>query len=289
MYIYPGDVGTKPSLKFLLSQTKYSEFNESPGSLESQTVRICDKISYFISDIEDGLLIGAIHLDDLDKYPIFKDVIKEAVENHIYGDEERVFAIIRNNILTILVNSVLKHSSVSILNGSNNKLLVNVEEAIEEEINNVYESLQRSILFKHFLVRRANRRAAHIVSCLFCQYLRYPELIPLKYRGKYIQEGPFRKKVNELYVKEPSNTEDILKKIKVDLGGWHYNRHNFAGCCERVEQEVEHKIADVICAKDYVAGMTDNFAEERFLIDVSCPDSTRTWKENGWDKIKWGV
>jgi hypothetical protein len=33
--------------------------------------------------------------------------------------------------------------------------------------------------------------------------------------------------------------------------------------------------------------MTDNYAEERFLKDVYCPDSANTWERNKWERKKW--
>ena len=290
MYKYKGNMTERPCLKYLLAKTKYSDqFNDSFGSPEAQTVRLCDKISYLISDIEDGLSIDAIHLEDIMTYEPFKKAL-ETEDPVNFANDEYVFSIIRSEVITDLIENVLDESSKRLdADPKEGEALISFDNTMEENVEKIFKEIQQKILFNNFMVVKANQRAKHIVSCLFCQYIRHPEIIPWKFRSKYAQESKrYRDIVNSVYIKNPvKDQKGISAPAKVKLSSWlhQHNKdlHGLNTSCEgAVKQESNIHLFDIICAKDYVAGMTDNYAEECFAKDIHCRDSIKIWDSNRW-------
>lgn len=280
-YDHSGPNTKHKSLAFLLKHTKYT-FADSAGSLEAQAVRICDKLSYFISDIDDGLRIGAIHIDDLMEHPILKAEIQRVVSGGLFTDwrDFRVFFRVRDHVLTTLVDSVLKQSEANLSRppGKRPQIVISLGPCELEETRRIYQELQKGRIFRHYSVDRANKRAQHIVSCLFCQYLRYPELVPWHFRRRYLG------RVKNFYDRLCSLYEtDLDKKVRFKLGKWLKRRDEQEGvsCVGAEKIVVDHRIGDLICVKDYVAGMTDQFAEEQFEKQVDCFPSRQAWNKLG--------
>jgi len=266
------------SLPFLLEETKYKEIEDNSGSLESQVVRICDKISYFISDIEDGLIIGALHLEELKRFGLILPVFEET-NGYIANmeDDYRRFRSKRDQILSNIVESVLKKGYFAKGNGT---LEIEPEEDVKKEMEEIYSVVEKTLFQDNILVKRANKRAKHIVSCLLCQYLRHPELITWRFRRRYIatEQNDYIKKLREIYLIR-NDEEGFEKKTSIELGNWqHEKQKKEEANCQAEEVVKDRTFADILCVKDYVAGFTDNYAEERYKSDVDCRGSRETWR-----------
>jgi dGTPase len=266
------------SLAFVLDHTKYKKFDKGPGSLEAQVVRICDKLSYFISDIEDGLAIGAIHIDDLMEHELLRAELKHVANSGASGqDDPRIFRQVRNNVLTKLIESLLARSTENLRKTKNRPpIVIALGESESNETKTIYKDLQKDIIFRHFFVDRATKRAKHIVACLFCQFLRHPELIPWSFRRKYLgRVDRYCKRLEEVYNITRADRRPF------DISEWLTNRGETEGvdCPGAVKAEFKRRIADLICVKDYVAGMTDRFAEKQFKKCVYCWASKDAWND----------
>jgi dGTPase len=267
------------SLDFLLTNSKYN-FEKGSGSLEAQAVRICDKISYFISDIEDGLIMGVIHLENLLEHDVLKEQIDGVIEKKFSAElrDHRIFLKARNGIISALIESVLEQSEKN-LNNRNKRLqytpIIDLPPNDQEERLTIFNDLQKDTIFRHFLVDRANKRAKHIVSCLFCQYLRHPELMPWTFRRRY-RKGvkKYFARIQELY------GLDLTLRLEFDMHDWwgHRQYEDDVDCVEASHPNTKQRIADLVCIKDYIAGMTDQYAEERFKKDVVCQASVNAWQ-----------
>ncbi len=274
------------SLRFLLAKTKYTSIPAGSGSLEAQVVRICDKISYFVSDIEDGLVIGALHLGQLLPWrgTLFEALPPEEAGRPTLGDDQHAFKLARDRILTKVVESVLRQTATNLAK-TPSELTVAAEPHIAKALADVYTNVQKRMFSENILVIRANRRAGHIVSCLFCQYLRHPELIPWGFRKGYSPDAgaALYPRLRGLYTR--SGKGDLQATLECDLRGWHEDRRtgdSAANCAQRLP--APRCVGDVICAKDYVCGMTDNFAEVRYKADVHCLQSRIAWEAHQMDR-----
>ncbi len=286
-YDHEGDPNKSRSLQFLLAQTKYPDIPTGSGSLEAQVVRVCDKISYFISDIEDGLIIGALHLGQLRPWRdnLF-DVLFSGGALGQDTEHDRVFRNARDKILTKVVESVLRQSAGNLTNAAGTGLVITPEPDTLKALSDVYHKVQRRMFEENILVTRANRRARHIVSCLFCQYLRHPELIPWRFRQGYGESGESAHydRLKEIYTR--SGSGDLEAAVTCNLQAWFQDRRERLSEANCSLQNPRRSVGDIICVKDYVSGMTDNFAEVRYKGDVECPQSRQIWKDAQMDRAR---
>lgn len=276
---------TEPkSLDCLLRDTKHAGIKQSNlrhGTVEAQLVRLCDKISYMISDIEDGFRIGALHSADLKPYEFLKAACPSCAETELDA-----FRRARSDVLKRVMNSMLIASASNLAaekTTPKDQLTIGLG-TVEGEVRGVYESVQKSRLFEHFLVKRAYRQAQHVVSCLFCQYLMHPELLPWPFRSNY-HEGKVSEVLKVLYDRQEMGTQ-----MRFDLAPWHdYLQEEVGLSCSsghsKIDKEIKgRKLGDLIAAKDYVAGMTDNFATACFRRAVCCSGSKESWRAAQYDE-----
>jgi dGTPase len=283
-YDFHSDAGKHKSLKFLQDNTKYDDIKDGLGTLESQVVRICDKVSYFFSDIEDGLIIGALHLEDLRAMPLFSPMLAAVKEHPASGGSDyRAFQLARDRVLTEIVESVLTTGVVAEADAPAGQPRIHPGKDVGDQMQAIYAEVQKDRLFRrNILVMRENQRARHIVSCLLCQYLRHPELIPWRFRSKYVVEkdNAYHQRLTNLYLIEPKKGS-LLQLLSCNMKAWHAFRAkgNEAMCPGAHRSELECVVADLVCVKDYVAGMTDDYAISRFHADVICNPSREAWEE----------
>lgn len=251
------------------SKSKYqSVLNNKYGSLESQTVRIADKISYMLSDIEDGAKMGAIRYDDVIKCRLFN---KAPVDlNSFYLDNTptsfyNLFISQRRAILKIVMEDVLTASEKRIAKIKNIEEVRNADEYlirfsadIQDCLDEIWDKLQSGLLHKDSRVEAANFRAAQIVSALFYLYAFSPELIDVNFRRN------FKLLANSDYM---NYYYDKLDR-KIGIAKHKVAQFNFNLLIGK-EIEIEgdnYRIPtyNIILAKDYVANLTDQNAIKEY-------------------------
>ena len=77
------------------------------------------------------------------------------------------------------------------------------------------------------------------------------------------------------------NIELKDEKASLDISEWLSVREEMEGvsCPGIFANKIERKVTDLICIKDYVAGMTDRFAESQFKKCVYCWASKEAWND----------
>ena len=269
--------------KNLGSIIKYSKYDNIKslskfGTIEGQVVRMCDKISYMISDLEDGIKIGGVHWDDLKEFEILK------YAKPLPGQTEMESIISsRSKILKGIIDALLQESKDRLERIDHparherpDSLLVELSDAVKTEMNNIYKNVQKKFLFNNVLVERSNRIAEHIVSCLFCEYLSYPELLPWKFRSEY-RDKKRKLNLSSIYGKS------LDREVKLKCDKWYslLRKKGVVQCGKK--KKLKRRLCDIVAAKDYVAGMTDSFAELCFKDFVSCKDSRHMWETSKYD------
>jgi dGTPase len=289
---YDRDDKDPKSLDNILALSKYKTVRvlSKWGSPESQVVRICDKISYMISDLEDGMSIGALHWDDIRDYDILKSAEPEMGE-----DEYAALKRNRSDILREVVDSLLSESKGLLSREKRNKgsslrpskVVIKPSPGVRRQMDGIYHKLEKPFLFKNIHVERSNRRAKHIVSCLFCTFLRYPELLPWHFRSRYRNIGG-KKSERLRFLEDSLYRMSLDERIKIDTYAWHRALNKPVVPCLREmlpkSARTKKRLCDIIAAKDYVSGMTDNFAEECMRQFVSCSASRDQWHVQGYDE-----
>lgn len=257
-------------LNQLIENTKYSDIiTNDPQKLssEAKTVRICDKIAYFISDLEDGFIVNAISISDLksiDTDDLFRSLRKAPYDL----SEHRSFLRCRNKIMSKLIGDCAGNRSID-------------ADKFKNLMKYVLENVQKGIICKNYYVKNSDEKGKLIVSCLFCQYLRNPELIgsqSFRYKyhnhaGSYLTIGvadtvSYYKRIRKLY--NILDTSDV----EVRLCEWFEENK----CSDsNIEQVFKRNIVDVICVKDWVASLTDRYAEKCYHEHVNCWKSKEKW------------
>jgi dGTPase len=149
--------------------------------LEGQAVRIADKISYFISDLEDGLRLAALSLEDLLACHFFHRM-PLSFKNESSVGLYRSFLTQRGTVLKLLMEDVLVSTEKRLVRATPSSVrgadgyMVNHSEEMARDVTEVWERLQKK-LHRDRRVRLASLRATRIVSDLTVLLAAAPGLI----------------------------------------------------------------------------------------------------------------
>jgi dGTPase len=261
--------GSELSQDAVYTKSKYQKLIDNKyGSLESQTVRIADKISYMLSDIEDGAKMGAIRYEDVIKCRLFNkapvdlnSLDLDNTPNSFYN----LFVSQRRAILKIIMEDVLTTSEKRLSQMKNNEevknadgYLIRFSSDLQDCMDEIWTKLQSGLLHKDSRVEAANFRAAQITSALFYLYAFSPELIDstFKQNHKLLENSHYMQSYN-------SKLERMIGIAKHKVA--HFNFNLLIG--KEIETEGDnYKIPtyNVILAKDYVASLSDQCALKEY-------------------------
>ena len=172
--------------------TKHAKFI-LPGNphLEAQAVRLADKISYLVSDLEDGIILGAVRREDLLSCRLFHYApvdFRATHENDIHCE----FLIERRNIIQIIMEDAIVSSESRIARLSNAVEARNVDHFVIDHsdemriaIDEVWNQIQKRRLHQDARVIMANLRAAKIIKELTVLFAIFPNLIDLRFEAAY--------------------------------------------------------------------------------------------------------
>lgn len=227
--------------------------------LEGQAVRIADKISYLISDIEDGLSIDAISVMDLldcslfHRAPLF--FINQSRETAL-----NQFLRQRKSLIKILVEDIIHASTIRIsqanlvdMNSARNaeSYIISYSEEIENDVKEVWAKLQTNLLFKNKNVLTANLLAAKIVSELVILFTLIPDLIDATFKSNHekLHSGEYLTYYRTKVGRTITLKSEMLNFMPFHLMiGTKYEPYNDIN-----NIQIEH----LILAKDYVCSLSD--------------------------------
>lgn len=235
------------------------------GSLEAQAVKISDKISYMLTDIEDGILIGAIQLSDLQACRLFSkppiDLYLKKEERTIEGLHE-LFLSQRGSIIKAIMEDVLNASAVRLstkaVNEYRTEYMIDFSPDMTACMNEIWRNVQSKKLHDTQKVSASNVKAAQIIEPLFYLYLFEPNLIDKQFVNQHncLKDSPYmefyqKQDINKVIV----NRQKVLQ-YKLDLS----INNNY----EMSSENYSVNIYDVVRAKDYIATFTDQKALREF-------------------------
>lgn len=226
--------------------------------LEGQAVRVADKISYFVSDLEDGLRLRAITADDLlscrffHRAPLnFAGSSNQALYQTFIEQRRHVLKILMEDIL-VATNKRLSRTSpdrVRIADG----YTVDHSDEILRDMGEVWTRLQSKRLHEDRRVKIANFRAARAVSDLTIAFAVCPQLVDIDFATEHSKLRTteyldhYRKAVGPSVLIQP-NLIDILRLERM------------IGIKHRAGQPANVAVEDLVQAKDFVATLTDSRA-----------------------------
>lgn len=244
----------------LVNKSKHKFLKDTSCHLEGQAIRIADKISYLISDLEDGIKMGAISLENLLSCRFFHRPPIDIIPSQSETLYER-FISQRRAILKVLMEDILNSTDRRL---SNFKRLEEVREnraytvdhsiEIKEEISEIWKNIQSGILHRNPKVIESNMRAAKVVTQLFYLYSFTPELIDANFLKNFLlldnsdYMNFYRRRLgDEVGIPKTHLTPLSIEKI---IGS------------ELHSQGANWKLPtfQLILAKDYIASLTDSKA-----------------------------
>ncbi|MCZ8531702.1 dGTP triphosphohydrolase [Alteromonas sp. PRIM-21] len=247
---------------------KNSKYNGEEGSvdihicnehchLEGQAIRAADKISYLISDIEDGIALGILKLEHLLSCKMFHRPPIDLREDVRNSSLLSMFIQQRPSIIRLLMEDVISETSKRLFRLKNTTdkcvrsagdYVVCHSQLIQDDMNEIWEKLQAGLLHSNTRVLSSNMRAAKKVTELTLLLALFPEHIDEYFRTEYIKVRG--SKYMRFY--EHKHKNQIINKKW--LGFLPLDR--MIGSSDRITKATP--TADIIQAKDYVASLTDS-------------------------------
>jgi dGTPase len=238
--------------------------------LEGQAVRIADKVSYLISDLEDGIHLGAITSDHLLRCRLFYRPpidMKQSEGESLY----RRFISQRRNIIKVLMEDIIIETGKRLARFNSLKqqirnsdcYAVDHSDDLKADVDEVWRLLQVNRLHKDPRVINANMRAARIVSQLALLFTIFPEFIDADFRTGHER---LHSKQYMRYYRECGAPAKL--KIQPELLGFLPLELLISDQNLSPGTSVDVPLEHLIQAKDFVAGLTDRQAtmlNEKFI------------------------
>jgi dGTPase len=252
------------SSEILLRSGKYDGYiPDGYCHLEGQAVRIADKISYFVSDLEDGLRLGAISIGDLLACHFFhRPPLNFQLSGHVSPYQS--FLAQRRGILKILMEDVLVATSKRLARTTPEgvrkatEYMVNHSEAVNHDVKEVWERLQVARLHEDRRVKLANLKATRIVSDLTLLFAASPGFVDADFSSEYARlksskyMNYYRGGAGKTVLVQP----ELLAFVPLE---------RLIGSKHSTKKSLEIPVEDVVMAKDFVAGLTDSRARRLHL------------------------
>jgi dGTPase len=246
----------------LVRSSKHKDLDDTSCHLEGQAVRIADKISYLISDLEDGIRMGAITYYDLMACKFFE---RAPIDMEVSSGESLFERFIsqRRSILKVLMEDILNASDERLVRLDNlqqvrttREYLIDYSSSIKKDVAEIWNKLQAGKLHHHPAVVVENGRAARIVRDLFLGYMTAPRLVSPSFRDSYL--GLADTEYISWYENKIGKKVGVPKRLLLEFS----YEHTLGS--EPISQGDNFLIDtfNLVMAKDYVASLTDTTAIE---------------------------
>lgn len=273
--------GKKHNINSIYGMSKHQDIiTEGFSHLEGQAVRAADKISYLLSDIEDGILLNVISLPELLSCRLFH---RGFIDLRLQPGESLYFKFVeqRGNLIKLLMEDIILESSKRLSRLKTKESVFNFDKyaidhspLIKRDMDEVWEKIQVAKLHKDPRVLAANMNAAKKVSDLTLLFIAIPGLIDESFRIeherlqslssayiKFYDKYGIEKVVNNEKVRFITDVQTkIFDFLPMDrLIGEENIKIDFSIAAQDI------RLYNIILAKDYVASLTDNRVNRLYL------------------------
>jgi len=253
----------------LIKRSKHKFLKDDSCHLEGQAIRIADKISYLISDIEDGIRMGAITTNNLMSCSFFLrppiDIVPskdETLYEKFLSQRRSILKVIMEDVLNATDKRLSKIKDLSEVRKTK-EYIIDHSSDIKTELNEIWTKLQTDIIHKHPKVIESNMRAAKIISELFFLYALTPEIIDCNfirnhnllknsdYINFYTNKVGLKVGIPKSSLIPFSIERNIGNKLHSQGANWQIDTYN------------------IILAKDYIASLTDDKALSEYKKHIN--------------------
>ncbi|ENZ8140777.1 TPA: dGTP triphosphohydrolase [Klebsiella aerogenes] len=247
--------GAGPSQENIWKYTKHKRYLKCGGysHLEGQAVRAADKISYLLSDIEDGIKLGSIQLHDLLGCRLFH---RAPIDFRMRSGENLYSKFIeqRGSIIKLLMEDIILESTKRISKLKSAADVFKAEhycifhsEQINNDMGEIWDKVQVNKLHLDPRVLSANMKASKMVSELLLLFTLFPEHINTQFRMEHerLNSTEYLKYYRDQHktIEIPHN---LLNFLPLDM---------MIGFQSGSTRDIN--VYQLILAKDYVASLTD--------------------------------
>lgn len=250
----------------LSKATKHTDLiKDESCHLEGQAVRIADKISYVIADIEDGIRMGIIAEEHLFNCKLFErppiDMAPspgESLYDRFISQRRAILKVIMEDVLKATDRRLSKISSKAEVR-RHSDYIVSYSEPLAMDISEIWNKLQAGLLHQNQEVIAEGKRAARIVTDLLFVYTLAPHLVDGRFRASHerLKDTNYIK-----WYQDEVGLEIGLSKRRVAPYAY---EHAIGRDLRSQGDNWIISISDLVQAKDYVASLTDSraFLEHR--------------------------
>jgi dGTPase len=250
----------KAGQRRLVLNSKHKDIKDDSCHLEGQAVRVADKVSYLISDLEDGIRVGAFGYSELlgcrffERPPI--DLIPasgESLWERFISQRRAILKVLMEDMLTSTDARIARLPSLQAVRHLRD-YVVDFSPALKEELDEVWQRLQKGILHKHRAVVAENMQAARIVRDLLITYTIAPELIEPRFA--ILHQGLKQTDYMKWYLQQLSDQVGLSEEV---LSRYAF-RHIIGAKLHKQGSNWLVPTENLVLAKDYVASLTDSRA-----------------------------
>lgn len=245
----------------LINNSKHKDLlDDTNCHLEGQAIRIADKVSYLISDLEDGIRMGVFKLEHFkqckffDRPPIdMSPAPGDTLYEHFISQRRSILKVIMEDILNYTDKKLSELKTIDCVRKSS-EYAVDFSPNVKAEITEIWRKLQSAILHKDSRVIAANMRATKIISNLLYLFALYPQLVESKFRKSHdkLKDSNYVK----FYTNKVGDTLGIPKRL---LSPYSYEKI-IGSDVKSQGDNFNIPTYNLILAKDYVASLTDTSA-----------------------------
>jgi dGTPase len=254
---------TKLGQRWLASRTKHADLsvnNDSFCHLEGQAVRIADKISYMISDLEDGIRSGIIDIASIMQCKFFhrpeinmKPLKTESLYERFVSQRRSILRLLMEDVLNATDGKLESCHTLSQVRSSSEYVVAH-SNCFQQEIDELWDKLVVKVLHRDREVIAAGSKAGRIVRDLLCLYVFAPGLVEERFHRVHsrLENTPY---INWYLnrcgpvVRIPQESLDTVIRDYAQV-------HNTA----LKSGSFNIPVHDIVMAKDYVASLTDQRA-----------------------------
>jgi dGTPase len=260
--------GHKEDKGTIYGNSKHQDIiKEGFSHLEGQAVRAADKISYLLSDIEDGIKLNAVSYNDLISCRLFH---RTPIDFRLKNGESLYFKFLeqRGSIIKLLMEDLILESSKRLTKINNTTTIFNVGQytifqsaTIDSDMDEIWKKIQVAKLHKDPRVMTANLNAARKVSELALLYVAFPSLIEEQFRLEHGRLKILSKKYIGHYDQFGSGDPDKAKYVEVSTDLFRFlPMDRIIGeelIIDATQSTQKLPVYDIVLSKDYVASLTD--------------------------------
>jgi dGTPase len=160
--------------------------------LEAQVADAADGLAYDAHDVDDALGVGLIALDDLGELEVWRRSLEQARQRHgALGPEQFRTAVVRS-LINWQVGELLEHTRRRLAEAGV-RSVEDVRRTVEplvafgpqtQALRAELEDFLHRRVYQHYRVQRMALKGRRIVTALFTEFRRAPQLLPDRYRRR---------------------------------------------------------------------------------------------------------